>query len=48
MLAPRELRSASLGLLGAAVGAAIILINFLSQLPVYVEPELVRETPHSC
>ena len=37
--------SASLGLLGAAVGAAIILINFLSQLPVYVEPELVRETP---
>ena len=37
--------SASLGLLGAAVGAAIILINFLSRIPVYVEPEHVRETP---
>ena len=38
--------AASLGLLGAAVGAAIILINFLSRLPVYVEPEHVRATSH--
>ena len=38
--------AASLGLLGAAVGAAIILINFLSRIPVYVEPEHIRATPH--
>ena len=36
--------AASLGLLGTAVGAAIILINFLSRIPVYVEPEHVRAT----
>ena len=36
--------AASLGLLGAAVGAAMILINFLSRIPVYVEPEHVRAT----
>ena len=28
------------------MGAAIILINFLSRIPVYVEPEHVRATPH--
>ncbi len=38
--------SASLGLLGGAVGAAVILVNSLSRIPVYVEPEHVRATPH--
>lgn len=38
--------STCIGLLGAAAGAAIMLVNFLSRLPVYVEPEHVRETPH--
>ncbi len=38
--------SASLGLLGAAVGAAAILVNLLSRTPVYLEAEHVRTTPH--